>query len=69
MTTKPARSKCSTRRFATIPAMISSAFVNALAALEAQSERERVGEIARISGRELVDEIGHAAENSGAMGT
>jgi len=50
ITTKPARAKCSTSRFATISAMISSAFVDPLAALEAQ--REGVGEVRGVGGRE-----------------
>jgi hypothetical protein len=45
MTTNPARSRWSTRRFATIAAMNSPAFVLPLAAVEAECERQHVGDI------------------------
>jgi hypothetical protein len=45
MTTKPTRSRCSTRRLATIADMSSSASWTRLAALEAQGKGERVGDV------------------------
>ena len=48
MTTKPARSKCSTKRSATISAIILVGIVDALAYGKAQGERERVGEVGRF---------------------
>jgi hypothetical protein len=50
MTTNPARSRCSTSRFATISAMISSAAWTRFVAVKAQRECERGGKVRRSGG-------------------
>jgi Rap1a immunity proteins len=58
MTTKPARSRCSTSRLATISAM-SLIGVHALAPLVAQCEGECRGKVGGVRERELLGGVGH----------
>ena len=58
ITTKPARFKCLTSRFATRLAMKELAIALSLAPLKWQRERDRVGKVARVGGRQLVG-VGH----------
>ena len=65
MTTKPARSKCSTRRLATISAMISSALWTRLRPWKRSAIGQRVGEVGRIRGGKLLSvHQGRIAERS-----
>jgi hypothetical protein len=65
MTTNPERSKCSTRRLATIAAIISAGVIHPLAHAVAQREGDGLGDVVGLRGREL-RRVCHAGQDIAA---